>query len=366
MPVVLQTAAAAVAAWYLALLLLPSPRPAFASIAAVICLGATYGQRRRAGGRAVGGVVIGLARRERAARADRHRPAADRAARDRSPCPRRCCCAAVTLLVNEAAISAILLASLQQADARLLRRPHPRGPDRRRRRASRSRRCCSRPIPSLMVNRAAQSVVGKLGHTLEEAAGALEAGDTGRAEQALHAARGIDDDVDALEDDRSPPRTRPRASRSPAAATASSCAATRRRCRRSTSPSATRACSPATSCATRAAPSRRPPGCRCAVRELADAVWELGAQYDEPERRTRAAPARAQRRPPRDHALRRTRRADADRRPGALGRRRPRARRRAARRAGRPRLGRGRPKSCSPPPRARAGTARPSPRTPGR
>ena len=61
MPVVLQTAAAAVAAWYLALLLLPSPRPAFASIAAVICLGAAYGQRRRQAVELVGGVMIGLA-----------------------------------------------------------------------------------------------------------------------------------------------------------------------------------------------------------------------------------------------------------------------------------------------------------------
>ena len=47
LPLVAQTAIAAVAAWYLAILLLPSPRPAFASIAAVICLGATHGQRRR-------------------------------------------------------------------------------------------------------------------------------------------------------------------------------------------------------------------------------------------------------------------------------------------------------------------------------
>ena len=39
------------------------------------------------------------------------------------------------LLVNEAAISAILLASLQTTDAELLGRPHPRGADRRRRRA---------------------------------------------------------------------------------------------------------------------------------------------------------------------------------------------------------------------------------------
>ena len=85
MPVVLQTAAAAVAAWYLAILLLPSPRPAFASIAAVICLGATYGHRRREAVELVGGVVIGLAVASGAARADRHRPVADRARRRRSP-----------------------------------------------------------------------------------------------------------------------------------------------------------------------------------------------------------------------------------------------------------------------------------------
>src|SRR5215203_6207012 len=42
---ILQTAGAAVAAWYLAKLLLPEEQPVFASIAAVIALGATYGQR---------------------------------------------------------------------------------------------------------------------------------------------------------------------------------------------------------------------------------------------------------------------------------------------------------------------------------
>src|SRR3712207_7093041 len=42
---ILQTAVAAVAAWYLAVLLLPIENPTFASIAAVICLGATYGKR---------------------------------------------------------------------------------------------------------------------------------------------------------------------------------------------------------------------------------------------------------------------------------------------------------------------------------
>src|SRR4051794_421317 len=57
---VLQTAAAAVVAWYLALLVTPDQRPAFASIAAVITLGASYGQR---GSRAIqvgGGVILGI------------------------------------------------------------------------------------------------------------------------------------------------------------------------------------------------------------------------------------------------------------------------------------------------------------------
>ena len=60
LPVVLQTAAAAAGAWYLALLLLPSPRPAFAAIAAVISLAATYGQRRRQATELVGGVLLGI------------------------------------------------------------------------------------------------------------------------------------------------------------------------------------------------------------------------------------------------------------------------------------------------------------------
>src|SRR3954464_4335315 len=54
------TAAAAVVAWYVALLLLPDPRPAFASIAAVIAVGATYGQRGARAAELIGGVVVGL------------------------------------------------------------------------------------------------------------------------------------------------------------------------------------------------------------------------------------------------------------------------------------------------------------------
>jgi uncharacterized membrane protein YccC len=57
---ILQTATAAVAAWYLAELLLSDERPAFASIAAVISLGATYGERRSRALQLVGGVVLGI------------------------------------------------------------------------------------------------------------------------------------------------------------------------------------------------------------------------------------------------------------------------------------------------------------------
>jgi uncharacterized membrane protein YgaE (UPF0421/DUF939 family) len=56
-----QTAAAAVAAYYLALLApLDDPKPTFASIAAVICLGVSYQQRGRRAAELIAGVVVGL------------------------------------------------------------------------------------------------------------------------------------------------------------------------------------------------------------------------------------------------------------------------------------------------------------------
>jgi hypothetical protein len=58
---ILQTAAAAVAAWYVAVLLLPSDTPTFASIAAVICLGASHGQSRKRALELCAGVVLGIA-----------------------------------------------------------------------------------------------------------------------------------------------------------------------------------------------------------------------------------------------------------------------------------------------------------------
>src|SRR5919197_5581075 len=57
---ILQTAAAAVVAWELAVLLLPDPRPAFAAIAAVIAVGATHGERLGRAVQLVAGVVLGI------------------------------------------------------------------------------------------------------------------------------------------------------------------------------------------------------------------------------------------------------------------------------------------------------------------
>ena len=57
---IVQTAVAATAAWVLASLVLPDGRPSFASIAAVICLGASHGQRGSKALQLVAGVVLGI------------------------------------------------------------------------------------------------------------------------------------------------------------------------------------------------------------------------------------------------------------------------------------------------------------------
>ena len=287
LPVVLQTAIAAVGAWYLAVLLLPNPAPAFASIAAVICLGATYGQRRRQAVELVSGVMVGLTV-----------ATALLALIGTGPWQiallvTLAMSAALILrggptLVNEAAVSAILLASVQQADPgfstdRILEGLIGGGV------GLAIASLLLPPDPMLMVNRAAQSVVGKLGHTLQEAASALADGDADRAQQALYAARGIDDDVEALEDaipaadetarfslvhrgDRALLRRYADSTPQVDFAVRNARVLTRSVLRHARSPET--------------APAELP----AAMRELADAVWELGAQYDKPERATELRP----------------------------------------------------------------------------
>jgi uncharacterized membrane protein YgaE (UPF0421/DUF939 family) len=194
-----QTAAGAVAAYYPALLLpLDDSKPVFASIAAVISLGVSYQQRGRRAAELIAGVVVGLS-------------VADLIINVIGTGPLQiglmivlAMGAAVVLgggelLVSEAAVSALILASLEPTTSGF-------SPDRFIEAliggavAMVVGTLFFPPDPGLMVGRAAQTVFADLGETLEDVADALEKGDPERAEQALRVARGIDADMSALEE----------------------------------------------------------------------------------------------------------------------------------------------------------------------
>ncbi|MEA2134803.1 MAG: hypothetical protein QOC68_2712 [Solirubrobacteraceae bacterium] len=283
LPAVFQTAAAAVAAWYLAVLVLPTDRPAFASIAAVICVGVSYGQRRWRALELVAGVVLGIT-------------VATLLLYLIGTGPLQIALLVVIamtaallvrggeLLVNEAAISAILLASLQTAHTgfsadRIFEGLIGGGV------GLVVASLLLPPDPVAMVSRVAQSVVGKLGRTLEEAAEALATGDVGRAEEALLAARGIDDDIDEL------------AAVLPVATATARFSPSRRGDRdllrryERTMPQVDFAVRNTRVLARYVLRHARghdaaPEGLPEAVRELAAAVWELGVQYEQPARAT--------------------------------------------------------------------------------
>jgi uncharacterized membrane protein YgaE (UPF0421/DUF939 family) len=193
-----QTAAAAVAAYYIALALpLDDNKPVFASIAAVISLGVSYQQRGRRAFELVGGVVLGLS-------------VADVIVHAIGTGPGQiglmivlAMGAAVLLgggelLISEAAVSALILASLPKTSGW--------SPDRFFEAliggavAVVVGRVLFPPDPALMVGRATQTVFADLGETLEDVADALAEGNPDRAEEALRIARGIDGDMAALEE----------------------------------------------------------------------------------------------------------------------------------------------------------------------
>jgi uncharacterized membrane protein YgaE (UPF0421/DUF939 family) len=193
-----QTAAAAVAAYYIALFLpLDDNKPVFASIAAVISLGVSYQQRGRRAFELVGGVVVGLS-------------VADVIVHAIGTGPLQIGLMIVLamgsavvlgggeLLVSEAAVSALILASLPKTSGW--------SPDRFFEAiiggavAVVVGRVLFPPDPALLVGRAAQSVFADLGETLEDVADALAEADPQRAEEALRVARGIDRDMAALEE----------------------------------------------------------------------------------------------------------------------------------------------------------------------
>jgi uncharacterized membrane protein YgaE (UPF0421/DUF939 family) len=195
---ILQTAVAAVAAWYLAELLLPEERPVFASIAAVIALGATYGQRRERAIELIGGVVVGIGIADLLARAIGTGPA-QLGLMVVLTMSVAVALGGGALLVTEAAVSAILLVLLEPTSAglapsRVLEALVGGGV------ALAVSAVAFPPDPLLLVGRSAHAILGGLGRTLEELADALAGGDRERSEAALEGARNLDHDVRGLDD----------------------------------------------------------------------------------------------------------------------------------------------------------------------
>jgi uncharacterized membrane protein YgaE (UPF0421/DUF939 family) len=293
---IVQTAAAAVAAYYVALLLpLADSRPVFASIAAVISLGATYSRRGARAAELIGGVVVGLT-------------VADLIVQAIGTGPLQiglmivlAMGAAVALgggelLVSEAAVSALLLASLEPTS-------HGFTPDRFIEALTGGAVALVvggllfPPNPSLMAGRAAQRVFAGLGRTLEELARALADGDPARAERGLRMAAHLDGDIDGLAEDLGTAREAARLAPPRRAARDLLERYTR------TLPHldlAARNVSILARHSVRYSRSRlrAPDGLSEAVSELAQAVWMLGATPDDPrlsaDARDRAIAAAAQ------------------------------------------------------------------------
>ncbi len=189
---ILQTAVAAVAAWYIAVLLGVEHRPAFASIAAVISLGAAFGERRQRAVQLIGGVMLGILLADLLIRAIG------------SGLPQigllvvLAMLAAVILggtelLVTEAAVSAILVSTLSATpDVRFLEVLIGGGV------ALVVNTLVFPPDPVLGVARATNAAFGELGVVLRDAAGALGTGDVRRAEAATQAAENVETHVAEL------------------------------------------------------------------------------------------------------------------------------------------------------------------------
>jgi uncharacterized membrane protein YgaE (UPF0421/DUF939 family) len=284
---IVQNAAAAVAAWCLATLLLNDPRPAFAAIAAVVAVGVTHGQRAGRALQLVAGVVLGITV------ATLLISIIGTGAWQIGVLVILAMAAATALgggeiVVVEAAVSAILLVALDPGAADGF------SPTRIAEGAIGGAVALTvssflfPPDPALAPGRAAQAVFVELGRALERIATALEARDAGAAERALVDARGIDDLVRSVEEEVSTGRetarfTPPRRS---------SRAVLDRYAR--SIPQVDYAVRNTRVLARHAVSLVReddhvPEGLPAAVRDLSNAVWELAASYDAP---SHAEPAR--------------------------------------------------------------------------
>jgi uncharacterized membrane protein YgaE (UPF0421/DUF939 family) len=277
---VVQTAAAAVAAWYLAVLLLPDPRPSFAAIAAVIAVGASHGRRAGRAVQLIGGVVVGVAV------ADLIVHAIGSGGWQLGVMVVLAMSAAILLgggelLVVEAAVSAILLVALDPgagdgfSPSRILEAIIGGGA------ALAVSSVLFPPDPALGPGRAMQAVFVELGRALEEVALGLESRDHGAAERALAGARAIDERIRAVDDELATGRETARYSppRRPARLELDRYARSVRQL-----DFAVRNTRVLARHARRAVREGEhvPAGTPAAVRDLSQAVWELAAAYDAP------------------------------------------------------------------------------------
>jgi uncharacterized membrane protein YgaE (UPF0421/DUF939 family) len=188
---ILQTAFAAAAAWALASRLLPDGRPSFAAIAAVICVGLTYGQRLQRAVQLTCGVVLGISI------ASAIVPLIGTGSAQIGLMVVVAMTAAVLLgggelLISEAAVSAILLVSLAPGTSagftpdRILEALIGGGV------SVAVAALLFPPDPSLEVGRAAQALFGALGGALDRLAAALADRDPEAAAAALADTREID------------------------------------------------------------------------------------------------------------------------------------------------------------------------------
>src|SRR4051812_39258518 len=276
---IVQTAVAATAAWVLASLVLPDGRPSFASIAAVICLGASHGQRGSKALQLVAGVVLGIC------------VASALVALVGSGVLQIGLLVALAmatatllgggeLLTGEAAVSAILIVSLdpgatQHFTANRILEGVIGGAV-----ALAISSLLFPADPRVAVDRAAQAVFSGLGGALERLASALDASDASAAAVALDETRALDlgEFHEALETGRESARLSPR--RRPSRDVLDRYAAsfaqvdyairdTRVLARHSVR--ALRSEAPV------------PEDLSEAIRELARAVWSLAASYDSPD-----------------------------------------------------------------------------------
>lgn len=183
---IIQTAVAAVGAWYLAVLLGVEHRPTFAAIAAVVSLGAAFGERRQRAVQLVAGVMLGIVVADLLVRAIG------------SGLPQigllvlLAMLVAVVLggselLIGEAAVSAILVATLSStATVRLLDVVIGGGV------ALAVTTLLFPPDPMRGVARATAGLFGELGTVLRDSAAALAAGDARHGEAARQAAENVE------------------------------------------------------------------------------------------------------------------------------------------------------------------------------